>query len=59
MIVYMLRSLDTGRYYNKVTDCWVEQEKASVWSEKWDVACNKQKARSPSGIVSFTLKEIK
>lgn len=61
MIVYMLRSEDNkNRYYEKVTDSWVEQERASVWSEKWAVSCNKWRvyARRPCKIVSFTLEEI-
>ena len=60
MIAYMIRSLDNeDRYYDKVSGRWVEQEKASVWSEKWAALSNKLKVQEPSEIVSFTLEEIK
>ena len=59
MIVYMLRSLENGKYYSTNITRWVEQEKANVWSEKWAVACNKQKSKVPCEIVAFTLQEIK
>lgn len=59
MIVYMLRSLDTGKYYNRTgITRWVKQDEADVWSEKWAAACNKQKVQIPCEIVPFILEEI-
>ena len=59
MIVYMLRSLDSCRYYQEITDCWVEQSEASVWTYRLGPASCKLKSKVPSKIVSFTIEEIK
>lgn len=60
MIIYMLRSLDNkNRYYQEVTDRWVEQNEADVWTYKLSPANIKQRLKDPSEIVSFTLTEIK
>ena len=36
MTVFMLRDPDTGLFYRRgsATNCWVEQQKASIWTSR-------------------------
>jgi hypothetical protein len=59
----MLRDDKTGLFYrrgqhNWSKNRWVEQERASVWTNKQGPAAARQYHKNPTTVVHFELKEI-